>query len=245
MSTQNQGQTPQPELHNPQIEILPHPVVPQPASNGTPLENPPASAQRPPRKVTRNGKIARLPKIHRDMVNRMLRNNLPEKQIASALDEVGITVTPRNVSNWKTRGGFKEWCLEQDHALQVRLLQDNITDYLRNHDASQVPEVALQLVATYLSDSLLKPDAWQQFAADPEKCSRMIASLCRLANQIHTLQKYRDDSARELGRTHDPERIKQEEQECVEGLREIYSSKLGKGPKDPNIPYRNYMPKEL
>src|SRR5579859_347025 len=69
------------------------------------LQGPPA---RP-----RNGKIARLPKLERDMVNRMLANNLPHHQIVGALDECGFTVTERNISNWRTRGGYKEWCAAQ------------------------------------------------------------------------------------------------------------------------------------
>jgi hypothetical protein len=40
------------------------------------------------------------------MVNRMLRNNIPQSKIVGALDEHGIKVTERNVSNWKTRGGY-------------------------------------------------------------------------------------------------------------------------------------------
>jgi hypothetical protein len=37
---------------------------------------------------TRNGKVARLPYAVRDMLNRMLRNNIPHSQIVDALDEL-------------------------------------------------------------------------------------------------------------------------------------------------------------
>src|SRR5437016_13689842 len=37
----------------------------------------------------RNGKIARLPKLERDMVNRMLHNHVPHAKIVGALDEFG------------------------------------------------------------------------------------------------------------------------------------------------------------
>src|SRR5207253_4376699 len=56
----------------------------------------------------RNGKIARLPKLERDMVNRMLHNHVPYPRIVAALDELEIKVTERNISNWKTRGGYQE-----------------------------------------------------------------------------------------------------------------------------------------
>src|SRR5437016_12537281 len=36
----------------------------------------------------RNGKIARLPKLERDMVNRMLHNHVPHAKIVAALDDL-------------------------------------------------------------------------------------------------------------------------------------------------------------
>src|SRR5438093_5810988 len=130
----------------------------------------------------RNGKIARLPYPELDMVNRMLRNNIPYSKIVGALEEHGIRVTERNVSNWKTRGGYREWCAAQDRALEIRLLQDNLTECLRKHEASQLPEVGLQLAATHLSQFLLSPEAEQQLVADPKAYSRTVATLCRLTS---------------------------------------------------------------
>jgi hypothetical protein len=223
----------QPVLAEPQPQAPPIAVLPQPV----------ASAQAsPPKPRTRNGKVARLPKLERDMVNRMLFNNIPETTIAAALDEVGLNVTPRNISNWKTRGGFKEWCAEQEHAIQVRLLQDNLVDYLRKSDSSQLPEVGLQLAATHIAQFFLKPEAQQQLATDPRNFSRMSATLCRLASQLHTLQKYRDDSAKELGSETHPERIRRQDEQDLEHVRKIYSSKLGIRANDPIIPYRNFLP---
>src|SRR5437899_1849425 len=156
--------------------LTPHPqlrVVPEPKA----------------RPRARNGKVARLSYLERDMVNRMLRNNISHSKIVGALEEHDIRVTERNVSNWKTRGGYKEWCAEQDRAVETRLLQENLTEHLRQHDAGQLPEVGLQVAATNLSRFFLKPETQHQLAADPEKYARAIAILCRLAGQIHTLQK--------------------------------------------------------
>src|SRR5690349_16403291 len=68
----------------------------------------------------RNGKIARLPKPVRDMVNRMLFHNVPQGQIVSALQEIGITVNQQNISNWRLAGGYREWRLAQEHAIQLQ-----------------------------------------------------------------------------------------------------------------------------
>src|SRR5213595_1449304 len=45
------------------------------------------------RKIRRNGRIACLPKLQRDMVNRMLWNGVPYKNIVGALEEADFTVT--------------------------------------------------------------------------------------------------------------------------------------------------------
>ena len=225
-------QTPNPEpvstpAASPQFEVLP----------------PPLGATGPKDKPrTRLGKIARLPKCERDMVNLLLRNNVAYRKVVDALEEHGIRVTERNVSNWKTRGGYKEWCAEQDHALHVRLHQDNLADYLRQNDASQVPEVGLQLAATQLSQFLLKPEAQQLLSTDPDRYSKMVATLCRLTSQIQNLQKYRDDCARELGYKHNPERIKRDLEQTCENTRLVYSAARITDHCEA-IPHRNFIPK--
>jgi hypothetical protein len=205
--------------------------------NSAPLDRPPGKP--------RNGKIARLPKLERDMVCRMLANNLPHRSIVNALDDCGFHVTERNVSNWKTRGGYKEWRAAQDHALELRTFQDNLTEFLRRHDASELPEVGLQSAATNLSAILLRPDLTRELLSDPKKYSQLIELQCRLAREIQALQKNRDDVANALGRPYNPERLKRQNEEEIEQIREVMSSKTGKGPEDPDIPHRNFIPREL
>jgi hypothetical protein len=210
-------------------------------------QNPPSATEQPTRASkpkSRNGKIARLPHPVRDMINRMLRNNIPHSKISDALTEHGVTATPRNISNWKTRGGYREWCDQQDRALETRLLQDNLVEHLRTTDATQLSEVGLQLAATQLSQFFLKSDVREQLTADPEKFSTTINVLCRLTRQLHRLQKYRDDSARELGPKHAPERLKREVEKDLEATRHIYSAeKLGQTIHDYDIPHRNFISK--
>src|SRR5690349_22421061 len=40
--------------------------------------------------------------------------------------DLAITVTERNVSNWRTRGGYREWCAEQENQLRLAHLQDHL-----------------------------------------------------------------------------------------------------------------------
>jgi hypothetical protein len=178
------------------------------------------------------------------MVNRMLRDRIPHNKIRDALDEHGISVTERNISNWRTRGGYNDWCAEQERALENHLFQDNLIQHLRKNNATDLPEIGLQLAATSLAQFFLKPETQSQLATDPEKYARTISIICRLSRHIHTLQKYRDDSVKELGYKYNPERIKREAEKEIENTRSVYSAaKLSHSAYDPNTPGRNYLAK--
>jgi hypothetical protein len=190
----------------------------------------------------RLGKIARLPKQYRDMVCRMLRNNCSAPKIVDALHDLGINVTERNISNWKTCGGYREWCLEEDRAAEIRAQQDNLLHYLRKEQASQIPEVGLQIAAHQLSRFLLQPEAIQQLVANPEDYARLVGTLCRVADKIHSLQKYRDECSQSLGWKHNPEKVRRQNEQEIERVRECYSSTPPLSAKEDPIPYRNFMP---
>jgi hypothetical protein len=189
----------------------------------------------------RNGKIAHLPQLERDMVCRMLANNIPYDRIVDALQERGFQATERNISNWKTRGGYKEWRAAQESALELRTFQDNLVEFLRRHDADELPEVGLQAAATSLSALMLRPDLMREIASDPEKYSKLIEMQCRLAREIHALQKDRNLAATPFN----PERTKRKEAHDVDRIRGICSGEVGKSAKDPEVPHRNFIPRNL
>ena len=176
------------------------------------------------RKIRRNGRIACLPRVYRDMVNRMLWNAVPYKNIVAALHDQGYKVTERNVSNWAT-GGYLEWRLEQEAVLQNRLDQDHLVSFLRRDDAGELPEVGLQAAATRLSQVLLQKLA---HAADPEAhldgFSRMVDLLCRLNREIATTQRYRDNSRRALGPGYDPAHVKETDKLSALDTERFYSN---------------------
>jgi hypothetical protein len=164
------------------------------------------------RRIRRNGRVACLPKHARDVVNRMLWNGIPYKNIVEAVSELGFTITERNVSSWAT-GGHVEWCLEQEAVLQNRLDQDQLTDFLRRDCAPELSEVGLQAASTHLSQLLLRKLAQDD---DPEanlkNYSQIIDMLCRLRRETSASQKQRDDERRRLGPEYDPARVKEEEE---------------------------------
>jgi len=197
-----------------------------------------AAACPPAIKRSRNGKIARLPRPERDMVNRMLFNNIPHHRIVAALDELDIKVTERNISNWRTRGGYREWCLAQDRAITTQLRQDHLTDILRRRKASEIPEVGLQAAAEQLSQFFLTPEAAEFLADDPKEYDRRLAMLNKIAARLNALQKYRDDRS-----TGNPEWTAHKADEDTERVRKIYSSTRSKNPKHDPTPHHNYLPK--
>jgi hypothetical protein len=229
---------------------LPAPASPAGDSAPTPFPAlqfsalPLQAVQKPRPGKPRNGKIAHLPKVQREMVSRMLANNVPHAKIADALTEWGITVTPRNISNWKTRGGYDEWRAAQAQALELRTFQDNLTAFLRRHDAAELPEVGLQSAATSISAVLLRPEFARELLSSPEKYSKLLDLQCRLARELRALQGTRDDAAKSLGLRYNPERIKREEEKEVEQARECYSGDPGDRP-GAAIPHRNFIPKDI
>jgi hypothetical protein len=222
----------------------------EPATTQDPSDNPyacvlsaPSTTATPLGKRLRNGKIARLPKLERDLVNKLLHNNVSYSQIVWALDERNITVTERNISNWRTRGGYKEWCAEQENQLRLAHLQDHLTDYLRKHDAQQLPEVGLQVAATQLTSLLMNPQTAAPLLANPDKYARIVDSLDKCSARLKELQNDRYENVRRASIRDTVPNIRSEEAREIEIVRKIASAeKLPESSRDEIIPNRNELP---
>jgi len=172
----------------------------------------------------------------------MLTLNTPQDEIVSALKELGIPVNQQNISNWKTRGGYRDWCLAQEHATRLRIHQDSLIDLLRRHDAPDVPEIGLQAAATQLSTFFLTAEALQLLASDPKEYERRVSMLHRISGQLKTLQQSRDTAAKALGPDHDPDRIRDVTSSSLERLIQSSTAITGESARDPDIPHRNLLP---
>jgi len=85
--------------------------------------------------MTRNGKIARLPRAIREQVNRKLDdgitgveivewlNTLPEAQALMAAEFDGRPIREQNLSEWKA-GGYRDWQMRQEALEMVRSLAE-------------------------------------------------------------------------------------------------------------------------
>ena len=136
--------------------------------------------------MTRNGKIARLPKPVRDTLNRRLRdgepgkrlvewlNTLPEAKAVLAAEFGGRPVTEQNLSEWKL-GGHREWLVQQEALEQARNLAEHAGD-LRETAGAVADHLAVVLSSRYAA-------ALADWEGDPEsglgRKLRVLRSLCQ------------------------------------------------------------------
>jgi hypothetical protein len=109
--------------------------------------------------MTRNGKIARLPKLVRDELNRRLQNNeqgkelvkwlngLPDVQAVIRQEFEGKPIREQNLSEWK-KGGFRDWQLLLERRELVRELEENAKAFGKTLDPKAINEhLSLVLIA--------------------------------------------------------------------------------------------------
>src|SRR6266481_5055875 len=81
------------------------------------------------RESRRNGKIARLPKQVRDMINRMLDDGLPYPVIIDELGEAGEGLNAQNLTNW-VQGGYQDYLKNQDAIDHAKAQMEFASDLL-------------------------------------------------------------------------------------------------------------------
>jgi hypothetical protein len=139
----------------------------------------------------RNGKIARLPKATRDMINCMLDDGLPYKVIIDELGEAGEGLNHQNLTNWR-QGGYQEWVKDQQRIDRTRAHTENAIDLLRETggttNAATVVEAGNMVGAAQLMEALMDhgDKAIKQMLVDkPETYIRILNVICRLSDSSH------------------------------------------------------------
>src|SRR5882762_8897415 len=160
----------------------------------TPVE-PPAS--HPPGEMLntgppRNGKIAKLPKELRDLINHLLAEGATSAIIIKKLAERGISLNHQNVSNWR-HGGYEDWVAHQEWLAQINAERETATDLLACGDESSFHQAVLQLALTQIFQTLRR----EQLRSDPSNYTRLLNALSRIAREALVTKKYRDAAARE------------------------------------------------
>jgi len=160
----------------------------------TPLNG---SAAEPPGELLntgapRNGKIAKLSRELRDLINQMLSEGATSASIIEKLAERGISLNHQNVSNWR-HGGYQDWVAEQEWLAQINAERETAADLLASGDETSFHQAVLQLALTQIFQTLRR----EQLRGDPSNYTRLLNALSRIAREALVTKKYRDAAARE------------------------------------------------
>ena len=147
----------------------------------------------------RNGKIARLPKKLRDLVNELLSDGATYAQIVQRLNESTDPPLPheifeKNISTWHD-GGYQEWLQHQDRLDLLASKLDFALDLARNSQPEKLQELSLQLAAIRMCE-FLSQLAIADPQTDPAIYLRLLCALPRISKEALNIQKYRDASAK-------------------------------------------------
>jgi hypothetical protein len=142
----------------------------------------------PPPSSRRNGKIARLPKETRDMLNRMLDDGIPYHVIIDELGDAGEGLNTQNLTNWK-QGGYQDWVKNQDLIARSRAQTEFALDLLRESGADVNPALILKACAlvgaTQLFQGLIDhgDEALKKILLNkPETYISLLNVICRVAD---------------------------------------------------------------
>jgi hypothetical protein len=137
--------------------------------------------------MTRNGKIARLPREIRDDLNRRLQNGeqggpllawlngLPEVSALLAREFDGISISKQNLCEWRA-GGYAEWQARQETLEQARELAADAGEITKATDGKLTDHLATVLAVRYAS-ALAGWDG--ELTEDLRKKLRALRGLCQ------------------------------------------------------------------
>jgi len=157
----------------------------------------------------RTGKIARLPKAMRDVVNLMLRDGATSAAIIKALEQAkgnGATAADglpieipneQNLTNWKD-GGYQDWLLEQQRLDDMKFKREMALEIVRQNEGSKIHEAALQLASSQLYEVISEFDLASLkdlLHEKPENFADLVNSLAKLSKGALEIEKFKEHVA--------------------------------------------------
>jgi hypothetical protein len=146
----------------------------------------------------RTGKIARLPKDLREIVNRMLDDGAQYESIIQELNKHrhrwpdGVNdISINNMSNWHS-GGYQDWVREQEAAADLQQRNEFLKTLLESNPGPDLHQAVVHLGLAQIYHTLLgfDRDAFQARAAeDPSTYARLLSVLLRFSDHALALQK--------------------------------------------------------
>jgi hypothetical protein len=151
--------------------------------------------------MIRNGKIARLPKDLRDLVNCMMDDGAQHRSIIMELEKhrhrwpEGITeISEMNLSNWRA-GGYVDWTREQELQGDLRARREFALSLVEDTPEGKLNEAVVQIGVAQLYHVLAACDRdslQAKLRDDPNAYARLVNSLSRLSRTALDVQKYKD-----------------------------------------------------
>lgn len=141
---------------------------------------------------SRTGKIARLPKNFRDIVNLMLRDGATYTQIRSKLGEHGADLNDQNIQAWR-EGGYVDWLNEQERLDDMKAKREFALEVVKQNEGSQIHEAGLQIAATQIYELLSDFDVTtlkEKLAESPENYSRVVNAMAKLSDSGLKYERY-------------------------------------------------------
>lgn len=148
-------------------------------------------------KHRRRGNVARLPRVVRDRINRMMEDGVPYGEIIARLGEEGKGLDKSNLTRWKD-GGYKDWQAEQAFIARTRARQETPAGLAGGFDATEINHAALQLGTLHIFEALrdLGPGSLnEKLGGDSMAFARLLNALARASRETMQLQKYREACA--------------------------------------------------
>ncbi len=146
--------------------------------------------------LRRNGKIARLPKETRDMLNHMLDDGLPYRVIIDELGEAGEGLNTQNITNW-VQGGYQDYLKHQDTIDRAKAQVELAIDLLKeigDTDIAQVRRACNYVAALQLLQAMRDhgDDILGKMLRDkPAKYLNVVHALCHQSNSAVKMEKFR------------------------------------------------------
>lgn len=133
---------------------------------------------------TGNGKIARLPEKLRDQLNQSIADGVPHHEILKGLGEHGKGITDRNVSNWKTHGGYERWLEHRDTKAALSITRGEAADLAAEKPAAPLQDASRSLASAQIYEMLRLFDTSNlrsALASKPQLYLHLINSVSRLS----------------------------------------------------------------
>jgi hypothetical protein len=161
------------------------------------LPNPGPSPRTPPpthNPSRRNGKIARLPRETRELINAMLSDGVPYPKIIRTLAEKGgHRLSAANLSRWFS-GGYQDWLKEQTCLEEMRTRLDFAAELVNDKNGQTLDQASIRIAIMRLYNLLtdFDPAVLKSKISDQPGCyARILNALCKLADGDLKFERYR------------------------------------------------------